>query len=178
MVNDTEEIISWVRSIMACIFWLLFSRSQVVIKWTNFWQNIFTKTPSSHSVKILNEKCCHLMTFWWRLKSQWKQGPENLCLWCKSYKFKFHIFWEGHKILRNLHLTFDCMYCSQKFGEDFAKFCCPSQFIWTLKVILENSIISSAKKIGRPILVNLPTYYVRFSSDYAQPTYLPKIGRH
>ena len=47
-----------------------------------------------------------------------------------------------------------------------------------LKVILKNPIISSAKKIGRPILVNLPTYYVRFSSDHAQPTYLPKIGRH
>ena len=27
---------------------------------------------------------------------------------------KVDIFWEGHKILRNLHLTFDCMYCSQK----------------------------------------------------------------
>ena len=24
--------------------------------------------------------------------------------------FKVHIFWEGHKILRNLHLTFDCMH--------------------------------------------------------------------
>ena len=47
-----------------------------------------------------------------------------------------------------------------------------------LKAILENSIISSAKRIGRPIFVNLPTYYVRFSSDHAQPTYLPKIGRH
>ena len=42
-----------------------------------------------------------------------------------------------------------------------------------LKVILKNLIISSAEKIGRPILVNLPTYYVRFSSDPAQPTYLP-----
>ena len=36
---------------------------------------------------------------------------------------KVHIFWDGHKILQNLHLTFDCMYCSQKLGEDFAKFC-------------------------------------------------------
>ena len=36
---------------------------------------------------------------------------------------KVHIFWEGHKILRNLHLTFDCMYGSQKLDEDFAKFC-------------------------------------------------------
>ena len=27
---------------------------------------------------------------------------------------KVHIFWEGHKILQNLHLTFVCMYCRQK----------------------------------------------------------------
>ena len=25
--------------------------------------------------------------------------------------------------MRNLPLTFDCMYCSQKKGEDFARFC-------------------------------------------------------
>ena len=25
--------------------------------------------------------------------------------------------------MRNLPLTFDCMYCSQKLGEDFAKLC-------------------------------------------------------
>ena len=31
-----------------------------------------------------------------------------------SILFKVHIFWESHKILRNLPLTFDCMYCSQK----------------------------------------------------------------
>ena len=37
--------------------------------------------------------------------------------------FKVHIFWEGHKILRNHHLTFDYSTYSQKFGEDFAKFC-------------------------------------------------------
>ena len=29
-------------------------------------------------------------------------------------EYKVHIFWEGHKILRNLHLTFVCMYCRQK----------------------------------------------------------------
>ena len=32
------------------------------------------------------------------------------------------------------------------------------------------------KKMGRPILANLPTYYVPFYSLNAQPTYLPKIG--
>ena len=29
------------------------------------------------------------------------------------YIVKVHIFWEGHKILRNLHFTFVCMYCRQ-----------------------------------------------------------------
>ena len=48
---------------------------------------------------------------------------------------KVHIFWEGHKILRNLPLTFDRMYCSQKLWEDFAKFLWPSQNIWTLLFI-------------------------------------------
>ena len=41
-----------------------------------------------------------------------KKGPNKVRISC-----------EGHKILQNLHLTFDCMYCSQKLGEDFAKFC-------------------------------------------------------
>ena len=49
--------------------------------------------------------------------------------WCKNKSFwqrftcKVHIFWEGHKILRNLHLTFDYSTYSQKLSEDFAKFC-------------------------------------------------------
>ena len=49
---------------------------------------------------------------------------------------KVHIFLEGHKILPNLHLTFDCMYCSQKLGEEFAKILWPSQNIWTLQETL------------------------------------------
>ena len=36
--------------------------------------------------------------------------------------FKVHIFWEGHKILRNLHLSFVLCSASQRWGEDFAKF--------------------------------------------------------
>ena len=36
---------------------------------------------------------------------------------------KVHIFWEGHKILRNLPLTFDYSIYSQKLGEDFTKLC-------------------------------------------------------
>ena len=52
------------------------------------------------------------------------------CLLCKV-----HIFWEGHKSLWNLHLTFDCVYCGQKLGEDFAKCLWPSQNIWTTSLL-------------------------------------------
>ena len=34
---------------------------------------------------------------------------ESFCIY-----IKVHIFWEGHKILRNLHLTFDWHYIGQK----------------------------------------------------------------
>ena len=36
---------------------------------------------------------------------------------------KVHIFWEGHKILRNLHPRFVLCSASQIYSEDFAKFC-------------------------------------------------------
>ena len=36
---------------------------------------------------------------------------------------KVHIFWEGHKILRNLHHRFVLCSIGQIFGGDFAKFC-------------------------------------------------------
>ena len=37
--------------------------------------------------------------------------------------YKVHIFWEGHKILRNLHRRFVLCSASQIYGGDFAKFC-------------------------------------------------------
>ena len=37
--------------------------------------------------------------------------------------FKVHIFWEGHKILWNLHQLFVLCTASQIIGGDFAKFC-------------------------------------------------------
>ena len=39
------------------------------------------------------------------------------------YVCKVHIFWEGHKILRNLHRRFVLCSNSQICGGDFAKFC-------------------------------------------------------
>ena len=46
---------------------------------------------------------------------------------------KVHIFWEGHKILRNLHQLFVLCTASQIIGGDFAKFCGLLRMpIWTL----------------------------------------------
>ena len=39
------------------------------------------------------------------------------------FLFYVKFIYSGHKILRNLHLTFDYITYSQKLGEDFAKFC-------------------------------------------------------
>ena len=36
---------------------------------------------------------------------------------------KVHIFWEGHKILRNIHYRFDRYYIGQIYGGDFTEFC-------------------------------------------------------
>jgi hypothetical protein len=64
-----------------------------------------------------------------RLKAEnfqkfWDHSNNSFKQWKVRTIFgKVHIFWEGHKILHNLPRTFDCMYCSQKLGEDFAKFC-------------------------------------------------------
>ena len=57
----------------------------------------------------------------------------KLFIMLPKHVFKVHIFWEGHKILRNLPLTFDCMYCSQKKDRRFRKILWPSQNIWTLQ---------------------------------------------
>ena len=48
---------------------------------------------------------------------------------CKVWGIKVHIFWEGQRILRNLHLTFDWHYKRQskvKISRNFLA------FIWTL----------------------------------------------
>ena len=46
---------------------------------------------------------------------------------CNNYltssSCKVHIFWEGHKILRNLHLRFDGYYLGQVYGGNFGKIC-------------------------------------------------------
>ena len=58
----------------------------------------------------------------------WPQLPYNLTknmkkmIWFRMIG-KLDIFWEGHKILRNLHRRFDRYYIGQIYGEYFAKIC-------------------------------------------------------
>ena len=64
---------------------------------------------------------------------------------------KVHIFWEGHKILQNLHLTFDYLqYIQSKVRWRFRKILWPSQNTWTLTVplvYLNSSIWNSTGNI-------------------------------
>ena len=77
---------------------------------------------------LINERQCNYKNvlditrntlFFWRY---------HILIWVSSFRGihecdKVHIFWEGHKILRNLHQIFDWQYIGQIIGGDFAKFC-------------------------------------------------------
>ena len=56
--------------------------------------------------------------------TQWmKVVPERAFSIVCTCAFKVHIFWEAHKIVRNLHQLFVLYTASQIIGGDFAKFC-------------------------------------------------------
>ena len=61
-----------------------------------------------NSVTVIYMRCAHLI---------------NDFLRRKPLGIKVHIFWEGHKILRNLHRRIVLCSASQIYGGDFAKFC-------------------------------------------------------
>ena len=48
---------------------------------------------------------------------------------CPFLASKVQIFWEGHKILQNFHLTFDYSTYSQNQSEDFANFVAFSEYM-------------------------------------------------
>ena len=74
-----------------------------------------------HEQLYCSKVCCQsqwcLFFFSWISCSRYR-----FCSLCVDI-FKVHIFWEGHKILRNLHQLFDWHYIGQIIGGDFAKFC-------------------------------------------------------
>ena len=51
------------------------------------------------------------------------QTKNDGCLSAKFFQSKVHIFWEGHKFLRNLHCRFVLCSNGQIYYGDFAKFC-------------------------------------------------------
>ena len=55
----------------------------------------------------------------------WSADNDNIDNGLGSFSLiKVHIFWEGHKILQNLHVTFVCMYCRRKveISQNFGSF--------------------------------------------------------
>ena len=74
-------------------------KSEVVL----IYINRMTWGSQTISIKDVEIKCPR---FWiWSIQSL--RTKQKSCI-------KVHIFWEGHKILRDLKLTFECMYCCQK----------------------------------------------------------------
>ena len=84
--------------------------------------------------------CYHLMYFFLKYISQTTEFVKQWWLACflNSFKikasFKVYIFWEGHKILRNLHQLFDWAFVHRTNNWwRFRKILWPSQNIWTLR---------------------------------------------
>ena len=76
---------------------------------------------------------------------------------------KGHIFWEGHKILRNLHQLFDCQYIGQIIGGDFLKFCGllrVYELYSTKKTKFPNWFENILKMFGVAVLQNLHQLFV------------------
>ena len=62
-------------------------------------------------------------------------------LWSEM-KVKVHIFWEGHKILRNFHRRFDRYYIHMtNLRWRFRKILWPSQNIWTLTYCADDLVL-------------------------------------
>ena len=76
---------------------------------------------------------------------------------------KVYIFWEGHKILRNLHQLFVLCTASQIVGGDFAKFCGLLRIyeLYYLKLFwASKSAVYNQQQVIMAISIYLPTYLV------------------
>ena len=92
-----------------------------------------------------------------------------VCIFFFLYICKVHIFWEGHKILRNLHQLFDWQYISRTNNWwRFRKILWPAQNIWTLRILVRTynnfcGIVNSVREMGWTLTLQinmfmLPTY--------------------
>ena len=100
--NETQYYYIFLKDIWETKSWKVFPvSSDLQIKRTKLLEN--ENTFQDSSIFILHHKS------WWMVNY--------------NAFTKVHIFWEGHKILRNLHRRFDRYYEGQIYGGDFAKFC-------------------------------------------------------
>ena len=65
-----------------------------------------------HLLGVIKGQLISKCLWYFQFSQKNEQKNSTLLLW--YLKFKVHIFWEGHKILQNLHLTFDWHYIGQK----------------------------------------------------------------
>ena len=109
------------------------SNDYVIFEWSLMqmiiWQWGFFKNEQNHKLDDKeNEK------IWWNF---WVMGIDSIS---KSFFMigacKVHIFWEGHTLLRNLHLTLVLCSCQSIMGWRFRKILWPSQNVWTLPLLL------------------------------------------
>ena len=78
---------------------------QIICFWTSFNQSIYISTVSSLCLMSALLNCFITVS-------------------AEQWDIKVHIFWEGHKILRNVHRRFDWQYIIQIMDHwDFAKLC-------------------------------------------------------
>ena len=83
--------------------------------------------------------------------------------------FKVHIFWEGHIILRNLHLTFDWHFIGQNYGEDFESFVAFSEYMNFMK-----NIFTIADSWSELIFVS---YFIHIEFFYSWYLYMIRLGK-
>ena len=76
-------------------------------------------------------------------------------------KIKVHIFWEGHKILRDLHQSFVVSIASQIICGDFAKFCGLLR-IYELYQSVPNLICNSELRLEVPTIGTYVMYLCQY----------------
>ena len=91
--------------------------------WQHYYCSVMPIRPTIKKEKSFPYRCvkARIMEAWCQdLKFLTAQNNVPITYVSKSYTY---VFWEGYKILRNLHKLFVLFTASQIIGGDFAKFC-------------------------------------------------------
>ena len=105
---------------MLCVYLCDFCKSHFeysLSDWLHFpqWSKPCLKMEGSFNFFSLSKNLWKSM----RLCTYRKRKHFVICKYISTYLCKVHIFWEGHKSLRNLHRRFDWHYVGQIYGGDF-----------------------------------------------------------